>query len=185
MGRINLTHIKGSPVRGSDAYDEFSASQLAWKEAGMVYRWLDRVAKVVFERKRQGWLICDLRRDFIDKGCPEELLPSSDVTGSEIIFGESILAKMPIALYEKRYKRNILEKVVRKRESNIEKVRAEGERTAHELRSRGVAIKGNVVETVGAGETQRDWDSQFDVVAKDGKHVRGDGGPPPELRRQR
>lgn len=184
MGKFELTRINGESVRGSDAYDEFSAAKLPWHEPGMIYRWIDRSARVLFERKRQGWKICSIEADFTAKGCPEHLLPVTDVTGTEIIFGESILAKMPITLYQARYKRNVLEKVVRKREANLEKVRAEGDRVAHELRARGAPIKGNVVEEVGAGEIQRDWNSNRDVTAADGRHVLGDGGPPETLRRR-
>lgn len=186
MAKITITAVGGKRVKsGADAYDEFAAANVPWKEPGFVYRWLDREPRVIFERKRQGWKICDLVRDFKAKGCPDHLMPVTDVTGTEIIFGESILAKMPISLYEKRYRANVLEKVKSRREGLKEVARAAGDDAARELAKRGVTVKGDLVEDIGRGEIQRDWDSPRNVTSRDGRHVRDPNYEAPTQREKR
>ena len=167
---ISVTKIKGEAARGAKAYDEFSPMSLQWQQPGMIYRWLDRHPQVLPERKRQGWKICSMRADFVEKGCPEDLLPGSDSPTDQIIFGECILAQMPIGLYNQRYNRNIVTKATERRRANAELALSEGEKVARELKARGISVKGgNVVEGIDHREVERDWNSPYDLTTKDGK----------------
>jgi hypothetical protein len=165
---INVTRIDGKALAGRHAYDEFSPMSLAWQAPGTIYRWLDRHPQVLAERKRQGWKICNVTDDFVNRGCPSDLLPASDVPTGEIIFGESILGQMPLTVANQRYKRNIIDKAAERTRGRAEIALAEGERTARELRARGVTVRGgNVVERVDQREAERDWGSPYDLTTRD------------------
>lgn len=166
--KIDLTAVKGKPTRGDEAFVELGAADLPWRLSSMVYRWIDRDSRVLTERRRQGWKICDVIRDFRDRGCPEDLLPPTHGGGTEIINGDSILGMMPLSKYNARYKAEVLEKIKRRREAGVEIARAEGERAAKELAQRGIKVKGgNVLEEISETESRRDWNSPYDVRTKD------------------
>lgn len=102
--KIQVDRVQGRRANGDgEFFNDFEALDLPWKERGFTYCWIDKHPRSLGKSRIRGWQICDLQRDFLDKGCPEEsvaLLPSqSDGT---ITFHDVVLAKMPISLYQKR-----------------------------------------------------------------------------------
>lgn len=132
-------------------FDEFQPLSLRWREPGMTYVWINRNEQMVSTRRRQGWEICSLERDFLSKGCPKDALPGHGSPDGEIHFGDLILGKMPIELWEKRQIR-LRAKVRAKQRGYVERPQDEGEKVASQLRRQIPGIGRSIVYKPGENE---------------------------------
>lgn len=155
---------------GKPTFDEFSVMSLQWKEPGMIYRWCDRHQQVLPVRLRQGWKVCNIEDDFRKRGCPEDRLPTA-APGGEIIFGDSILCKMPLSLYNTRYRRDVLEPINQRKLAGRQEALSAGEAAARELRAKGVRVGANVLSSTSERDIEREWNDPRLVTSKDGAHV--------------
>lgn len=169
---VNILNVDGGTVdRPPEEFDEFEPLKLHWKKPGMVYRWCDRDARVLPVRRRQGWKICNVEKDFRELGCPELRIPGVPQPGGEIHFGDSILAEMPIELYEKRYD-SMIRKATERSARGLSDVMRAGDEVAAELRSRGVTLTKPLVSEVDVAEERRDWNRDYKVQTRTGEIVK-------------
>lgn len=138
---VNRVHGKRANAAG-EFLDPFTPMDLPWKEPGMVYCHIDSDSRVAPVRRREGWVVCNLQRDFLDAGCPSELIPPewSSPDGT-IRFGQLVLAKMPAAKRSAMLRRRV-EKRMAKRRAVEESVYSAGERAAHPAVQRGILPRG-------------------------------------------
>lgn len=141
---IHVTRVNGQKTEKGDFFDEFAPLALEWCEPGFTYCWIDRDERVTSVRKRQGWAICNVKSDFIDKGCPEEKLPGTRSGTGELLFGDTILAKMPNELWSRRYAARI-EKARAQHRKGVNTATDAGRAVAATLRSHNIDVGDSIV----------------------------------------
>lgn len=140
-----MSSVRGSNANGEgEFFNEFSALDLLWKEAGYTYCWLNKDMRNVQTAKRRGWHVCNAELDFLDKGCPSDEIPGERAADGTLLFGDVILAKMPVGIYSNRAQRNV-EKARTRRRGEIERAMFEGERVASVLRGQGAQVGDNIL----------------------------------------
>lgn len=145
--RIDVRTVRGRSANGDgDFFNEFEALDLAWKQEGYAYCWLNKDPRNIQTAKRRGWVICDAERDFLGEGCPQEYLPGERTPDGTLTFGDVILGKMPLSLYSKRALAKV-ERAKARRRGEIERVLQDGERVADALRSKGQNVGRNILST--------------------------------------
>ena len=100
--KIDVQRVGNKSKNASGEFlDEFSALSVPWQQPGFVYCYLADHPKMMISAKRRGWAICDVRRDFIDLGCPEHLANQMPVQpDGSIRMGDAILGKLPASRWD-------------------------------------------------------------------------------------
>lgn len=142
MQSLTVRAVDGRrPNADGEVFDEFAPLDIPWKEPGVVYGWLSKHTRMLGPARRRGYVVCNVERDFLSLGCPEEDLPGEPQPDGSITFGDTVLAKIQARRYS-QLRALPIERAKRKRRAGIEGAFSEGDRISAQL---GDYVKGNIV----------------------------------------
>jgi hypothetical protein len=138
---INVQRVNGKRANADgELLDEYDRTRLEWKEPGFVYCFIDASDRGLGGSLRSGWRICDAKRDFIDRGCPPEILERMPVQANgQIRMHDVVLAKMP-AVNKARINQQRAERRRTKRRSYIDSVHVEADKVASAMKQKNVNL---------------------------------------------